>query len=129
MAEPASYELEGEIATITMDDGKVNVFSIPMLRSLHQAFDQAERDGAVVILTGRDGYFSAGFDLKTIAGGPDQLREMLTLGATWPTGCSRSPGPWWRRARATPIRREPSCCSRRTPGSVPPVIFGSGSTR
>ena len=82
MAELASYELEGEIATITMDDGKVNVFSIPMLRSLHQAFDQAERDGAVVVLTGRDGYFSAGFDLKTIAGGPDQTREMLTLGAT-----------------------------------------------
>jgi enoyl-CoA hydratase len=82
MNELASYELDGPIATISMDDGKVNVFSIPMLRAVHGAFDQAERDGAAVILTGRDGYFSAGFDLKTIAGGPEQLREMLTLGAT-----------------------------------------------
>jgi len=82
MSELAAYEREGEVATITMDDGKVNVFSIPMLRALHGAFDQAERDGTVVILSGRDGYFSAGFDLKTIAGGPEQLREMLTLGAT-----------------------------------------------
>src|SRR5665213_290961 len=82
MSALASYELDGPVATITMDDGKVNVFSIPMLQAVHGALHQAERDGAVVVLTGRQGYFSAGFDLKTIAGGPEQLREMLTLGAT-----------------------------------------------
>ena len=82
MSDLASYELDGPIATITMDDGKVNVFSIPMLRAIHEAFDRAEADGAAVILTGREGYFSAGFDLKTISGGPEPLREMLTLGAT-----------------------------------------------
>ncbi|MDR3649399.1 MAG: crotonase/enoyl-CoA hydratase family protein [Acidimicrobiales bacterium] len=82
MNELATYELDGPIATISMDDGKVNVFSIPMLRAIHSAFDQAQRDGAVVVVTGRDGYFSAGFDLKTIAGGPGPLLEMLTLGAT-----------------------------------------------
>ena len=43
----------------------------------------AERDGAIVILTGREGYFSAGFDLKVFAGGDvEQVLEMLTLGAT-----------------------------------------------
>jgi enoyl-CoA hydratase len=84
MAELASYELEGSIATITMDDGKVNAFSIPMLKALHTAFDRAERDGAIVVLTGRDNYFSAGFDLKVFAGGEvDQVIEMLTLGATF----------------------------------------------
>jgi len=82
MIELVAYELDGPIATISMDDGKVNVFSIPMLQALHEAFDRAERDGAVVVLTGRDGYFSAGFDLKTIAGGTEPLLEMLTLGAT-----------------------------------------------
>ncbi|HVC70649.1 MAG TPA: crotonase/enoyl-CoA hydratase family protein [Acidimicrobiales bacterium] len=82
MSELVSYERDAEVATITMDDGKVNVFSVPMLRALHEAFDQAEGDGTVVILTGREGYFSAGFDLLTIAGGPEPLREMLTLGAT-----------------------------------------------
>jgi enoyl-CoA hydratase len=82
MNDLVTYELDGPIATISMDDGKVNVFSIPMLQALHEAFDRAESDGAVVVVTGREGYFSAGFDLKTIAGGTGPLLEMLTLGAT-----------------------------------------------
>jgi enoyl-CoA hydratase len=82
MPEMVSYELEERIATITMDDGKVNVFSVAMLRSLHAAFDQAESDGAVVRLFGRPGYFSAGFDLKVLAGGRKEIVEILTLGAT-----------------------------------------------
>jgi enoyl-CoA hydratase len=83
MTELATYELRDRIATITMDDGKVNAFSIPMLKAVHGALDQAERDGAIVILTGREGYFSAGFDLKVFAGGDvEQVIEMLTLGAT-----------------------------------------------
>jgi enoyl-CoA hydratase len=81
--ELATYDLNERIATIAIDDGKVNAFSVPMLKAIHAAFDQAERDGAIVILTGREGYFSAGFDLKVFAGGDvDQVIEMLTLGAT-----------------------------------------------
>ncbi|HEY2283279.1 MAG TPA: crotonase/enoyl-CoA hydratase family protein [Solirubrobacteraceae bacterium] len=83
MSELTRYELDGPIATITMDDGKVNAFSIDMLKAVHGAFDRAEQDGAVVVLTGRDGYFSAGFDLKVFsAGDPDRVVEMLRLGAT-----------------------------------------------
>jgi enoyl-CoA hydratase len=83
MSELASYELDGAVATITMDDGKVNAFSIAMLQAIHAAFDRAEQDGAVVVLTGRAGYFSAGFDLKVFAAGePDPVVEMLRLGAT-----------------------------------------------
>jgi enoyl-CoA hydratase len=82
MTELVTYEIEGRIATIAMDDGKVNAFSIPMLQALHTAFDQAESDGAVVVVTGREKYFSAGFDLKVFTDQPDQIVEMLTLGAT-----------------------------------------------
>jgi enoyl-CoA hydratase len=83
MTELVTYELDESIATIAMDDGKVNAFSIPMLKALHAALDQAERDGAIVILTGREGYFSAGFDLKIFASGDvEEVIEMLTLGAT-----------------------------------------------
>jgi enoyl-CoA hydratase len=78
----ASYEIDGRIATITMDDGKVNALSIDMLKELHGLFDRAEREQAVVILTGRAKYFSAGFDLKVFASGAGPLLEMLTLGAT-----------------------------------------------
>ena len=79
---PATYELDGPIATITLDDGKVNALSIEMLQTLHGALDQAERDEAVVVLTGREKYLSAGFDLKVFTGEPERLPEMLTLGAT-----------------------------------------------
>ncbi len=83
MSELVSYELDGRIATITMDDGKVNALSIPMLQALHGAFDRAEQDSAVVVLTGRESYFSAGFDLKVFAGGEvESVVEMLRLGAT-----------------------------------------------
>src|SRR5580693_5085168 len=81
-AEPVTYELDGPIATITIDDGKVNAFSAPTLRAIHAALDRAERDEAVVILTGREGYFSAGFDLKVFTTDIEQVLEMLTLGAT-----------------------------------------------
>lgn len=83
MTDPVSYTLEDRIATIAMDDGKVNALSVEMLGALHAALDQAERDGAVVVLTGREGYFSAGFDLKVFAGGDvEQILTMLRGGAT-----------------------------------------------
>ena len=82
MSELATYSLDGRIATIALDDGKVNALSIAMLRTLHEALDQAEGDGAVVLLTGRDGYLSAGFDLKVFAAGGEDVLEMLVLGAT-----------------------------------------------
>jgi enoyl-CoA hydratase/carnithine racemase len=81
MAELATYCLEDEIATIALDDGKVNALSIEMLRTVLDCLDRAERDGAVVLLTGREGYFSAGFDLKVFSERPDEIVEMLTLGA------------------------------------------------
>lgn len=82
MSDPVTYTLADGVATIVLDDGKVNVQSITTLTELHEAFSQAERDGAVVVLTGREGCFSAGFDLKVFRDQPERLGEMLTLGAT-----------------------------------------------
>ncbi len=81
MSDLTAYEQSDGIATITMDDGKVNALGVPMLRELHAAFDRAEGEDAIVILTGREGRFSAGFDLKVFSDTPEQLPEMLTLGA------------------------------------------------
>ncbi len=82
MSDLATYAIDGRIATITIDDGKVNALSVPMLRAVHAALDRAERDRAVVVLTGRERYFSAGFDLNVFAGGGDGVLEMVRLGAT-----------------------------------------------
>ncbi|HEY5977289.1 MAG TPA: crotonase/enoyl-CoA hydratase family protein [Solirubrobacterales bacterium] len=82
MAELTAYELAEGVATIALDDGKVNAFSIAMLEAVHADLDRAEQDEAVVVITGREGYFSAGFDLKVFSEEPERIVEMLTLGAT-----------------------------------------------
>ena len=64
-----SYHLEDQIAAITMDDGKVNALSPAMLAELNEALDRAEADGAAVLLAGRPGVFSAGFDLTVLGSG------------------------------------------------------------
>jgi enoyl-CoA hydratase len=80
VGELVSYRLADAVATITMDDGKVNALSLQMLGELNAALDRAEADQAVVVLTGREGRFSAGFDLAVLrAGGTDSL-DMLRAG-------------------------------------------------
>ncbi len=69
-----SYACADSVATIIMDDGKVNVMSLAHQAALHEALDRAERDRAVVLLSGRPGVFSAGFDLNVLReGGPDAM--------------------------------------------------------
>ncbi len=82
MPDAVTYARSDQVSTITMDDGKVNVFSIPMLRALHEAFDQAEQDGTVVLLQGRPGCFTAGFDLNTLSGPRADVLTLLRLGAS-----------------------------------------------
>ncbi len=82
MSDLLTYSHADRIARITLDDGKVNALSIAMLREIHAALDQAEADGAVVLLGGREGYLSAGFDLRVFRSEPERLPEMLRLGAT-----------------------------------------------
>src|SRR5688500_3550041 len=74
-----TYDLSDGIATITMDDGKANALSSAMLAELTEQFARAEADEAVVVLTGRERTFSAGFDLKTA---PEGWPQMLVDGAT-----------------------------------------------
>jgi len=72
MGELVSYHLSEGVATIAMDDGKANALSVAMLSAVNEALDRALADDAIVILTGRPGIFSGGFDLKVLgAGGPN----------------------------------------------------------
>jgi enoyl-CoA hydratase len=66
MSPNVSYSLEGPVAIITMDDGKANALSFAMFEELNSAFDQATRDDATAVLTGRSTVFCAGFDLKSV---------------------------------------------------------------
>ena len=48
-----------------MNDGKVNVFSPDMIKNFSEILDQVPSEGSVLI-AGREGMFSAGFDLKVM---------------------------------------------------------------
>jgi enoyl-CoA hydratase len=75
-----TYERSDGVATIAMDDGKVNCLSPRMLGELNEAFDRAESEGATVLLTGREGRFSAGFDLPVLRAGGVPARVMVRAG-------------------------------------------------
>ena len=72
--------MQGGIATIVMDDGKANALSLDMQSELNAALDQAVADRAMVVLAGRPGRFSAGFDLGTMSKGGADAAKMLTGG-------------------------------------------------
>lgn len=74
------YGIEGAVATIVMDDGKRNVISPRMLRELNHALDLAEKERAVVVLTGREDVLSAGFDLNVLKSGVVDAFTMLSGG-------------------------------------------------
>ena len=74
------YNLQEQIATVRIDDGKRNALSPQVLREIYQALDQAESDRARVIITGRDGVFSAGFDLNVMKRGGIGALRMLRAG-------------------------------------------------
>jgi enoyl-CoA hydratase len=76
-----SYELSDGVATLTMDDGKANVMSVRMLQAIDKALDRAQADQAVVVLQGRPGMFSGGFDMAVFKGEPSELARMLEAGA------------------------------------------------
>ena len=74
------YRLQDRIATIRIDDGKRNALSPQILREIYQALDRAESDRAIVIMTGRESVFSAGFDLHVLKRGGFNALCMLRVG-------------------------------------------------
>ena len=82
MPELLRYSLNDGIATITLQNGKVNAISSDLLKELNHALDQAEAAGAVVILTGQTGILSGGYDLKTMRSSPENATNLVAEGST-----------------------------------------------
>ena len=76
-----SYRLEGDVAVIGLDDGKANALSLALLSDLDAALDEAGTEAKAVVIAGRTGKFSAGFDLSVMTSGPENARELLGRGA------------------------------------------------
>ena len=73
----ATIKKEDDVSIITLDDGKANVFSPEMSNQLNACLDQVDTESGCLIITGREGMFSAGLDLKIIQSGDvDRIVEM-----------------------------------------------------
>ena len=74
-----SLAMDGTTAVITMDDGKANAISPALVAEIGAALDEAA-DAKVIVLTGREGKFRAGFDLRIMMAGPQAMRDLVLLG-------------------------------------------------
>jgi enoyl-CoA hydratase len=80
MGSLVTYKQDGPIVRIVMDDGRLNVLTPEMLDELHEAFERASGEGIPVVLSGREGALSAGFDLKVITSSGPERADLLISG-------------------------------------------------
>jgi enoyl-CoA hydratase len=77
--QPVRYEVDGAIATITLDrPDAANAQSSALIDALDTAFDRADADDdvRVVVLAGAGKHFSAGHDLKELLAGEEHWAAM-----------------------------------------------------
>lgn len=77
-----TYGCDDGLATITIDDGKVNVMTQALLEEFCGLIDLArEQQAMLLIRSGRERVFSAGFDVKPLTSGDrDASRGLLQSG-------------------------------------------------
>ncbi len=81
MTDTVTIDIRDGVAVIRLDDGKANALSHDVLGALDAALDRAEADADAVALFGREGKFSAGFDLAVMKDGPEAAQALTKVGA------------------------------------------------
>ena len=78
------YEVKGRVATITLNrPDKANAANIEMLQNIHARLleaDENERVKVIRIRSTGDRFFSAGYDLKEVAGNPENVKKITHWG-------------------------------------------------
>ena len=82
MSDLISYQLDDGIATLTLNNGKVNAISPAVIEAFNAALDRATQDKAIIILTGQPGILSGGYDLKVMTSGPQNAIDLVAAGST-----------------------------------------------
>lgn len=77
-----SVSTEGDVVVVRLDDGKASALSHEIIDALSAALDQGASAKAVAII-GREGKFSAGFDLSVMTSGPQQAAICSGRAPTW----------------------------------------------
>ena len=83
MSDTLTIEQRGLVRIVTMDDGKANAFSLEVINDLRGLLREAEADDETrsLVIAGREGRFSGGFDLSAMrAGDVDAVVELVAAG-------------------------------------------------
>jgi len=80
VTDPVQTTIEDGVAVVRLDDGKANAVSHRLIEQVHEALDRAEAEASAVALVGREGRFSAGFDLSVMTQGADATRGLVRAG-------------------------------------------------
>ena len=78
----ANIKTDENVSIITLDDGKANVFSPTMISQFNLLLDQVPTNKGSLLIHGRPGMFSAGFDLKVMMSGSEPAVQMVQSGFT-----------------------------------------------
>lgn len=81
MSDLLSYDVTDDVATIQLDDGKANAFSNLMFDAVNAAMDKADAEAKIIVIRGRDGIFSAGYNLKELMLGGDTAVQLVKRGS------------------------------------------------
>ena len=82
-SESVIVERRDAVSIIHVDDGRANAMTFEVMAAIRQAVVNADADSDVgaVVLHGRPGRFSAGFDLSVVQGGdPQAVRNLVSDG-------------------------------------------------
>jgi len=81
MNEFVTYQSEDNFVVITIKNGKANAISHEVIHGLNRSLDKAHQENKVVIITGQNGIFSAGFDLKVMTKSSESAKELVIKGS------------------------------------------------
>ncbi|MBT4519617.1 MAG: crotonase/enoyl-CoA hydratase family protein [Halieaceae bacterium] len=74
------YKLADDIAVLHFDDGKVNAVGHDFIDAMNEGLDRAEAEAKAVVIRGREGLFSGGFDLSEFKKGPEAALALAGRG-------------------------------------------------
>ena len=80
MSDSVNVSIEDGVCVVRLDDGKANAVSHHLIDELHAALDRASAEATAVAIIGREGKFSAGFDLSVMKQGPEATQGLVGAG-------------------------------------------------
>ena len=75
-----NYTLEGDVAVLQFDDGKANVVGHDFVAGINEGLDRSVAEAAAVVICGREGMFSGGFDLAEFKKGAEATVALTQAG-------------------------------------------------